>query len=288
VGVINTRPLHQIIEAKTTSQGFHMPGALWKTQVEVTEALALSDHCQATCDLLLRVENDPSLLGNRRRICKASPSRWANALYDGSDAIERRAIAALCFGGFMNARRPGDPSAVFEICAESGCSEIAALAQSAWRLSRNPMALLLPLVWQHSQAWSRLPTADDPMATAEAINGVPEYALDQFTRIGKAVARQLVGLDPKLQSLLASTGANRSEWPQLVGDVIFLFEGGVCVRRSTSQEGEALRRPARWLPSIARFGAALQPAIMHIASKRRQLLQLRRQIFQRPHTGSIC
>jgi hypothetical protein len=117
--------------------------------------------------------------------------------------------------------------------------------------------------------------------------GVPDYALDQFTRIGKAVARQLVDRNPDLQRLLAATGATRSEWPKMVGDLIFLVEGGACARRATFEEAEALRNPARWLPSTAKFGPALQPATTHIGSKGRQLLELRQQIFQRSHSTSI-
>lgn len=123
VGVANRGLLQQIVEAKATSQSRGMPGALWKTHVELTQASASSHHCQATCDLLLRVENDPALSEDRERISEAGPRNWAEALYDGSARIEQRAIAALCFGGFMNAPGFVDASAVFEIFLECGCSK---------------------------------------------------------------------------------------------------------------------------------------------------------------------
>lgn len=287
VGVADIPLLSRIIAAKFQHQTARRPGLLWKTCVDLTERLARSNHCQAICDLLLRVENDPALSPDRNELMEMGPSDWSESLFDPSATVERRAVAALCFGGFMDLRGSADPSAVFEICSETGCSELAEIARGAWKLSRNPMALLLPVVWQASRVWTRARVMDDSIPQGETMSGVPEYALDQFTRIGKSISRALVEDDPELQMILAAAAASKSEWPKVVGDLIFLLEGGCCVRRATWDEAEALRTPERWLPGTAVLGDALQPAMEHLASRRCQLRNLRQQLFQRPVAASV-
>lgn len=287
VGVAGIPMLSRIIAAKFQHQATRRPGLLWKTCVDLTRRVAGSDHSQAICDLLLRVENDPALLQDSNELIETGPLKWSEALYDPSAMVERRAVAALCFGGFMDLRGSADPSAVFEICSETGCSEVAEIARGAWKLSRNPMALLLPVLWQASRRWTGARAMDDTMPPGETISGVPEYALDQFTRIGKSVSRALVEDDPELQMILAAATVSKFEWPKVVGDLIFLLEGGRCVRRATWEEAEALRSPERWLPGTAVLGGALQPAMEHLASRRCQLRNLRQQLFQRAVAASV-
>jgi hypothetical protein len=287
VGLADIGMVAEIIAAKSQHQFGRRPGLLWATYVRLTERLSRSSHSQAICDLLLKVENDPALWQERNNLIEADRSNWSEALYDPSTTIESRAVAALCFGGFMELRGSADPSAVFEICSETSSSEVVDTARSAWSLSRNPMALLLPLVWQASRAWTMPRIVNDPIHPAATISGVPEYALDQFTRVGKSVFMSFVQQDAELQAKFRSVGLCESDGSRVVGDLIFLLEGGRCVRRTTWEEAEALRSPVRWLPSSRALGDRLQPIMEYLASKRRQLTVLRQQLFQRAARASV-
>src|SRR5690348_14807903 len=61
VGVSDLDALRVILRARGDLRAGRIPGLLWSTFVAVTERLAAAPHCQAVCDLLLRLENDPSL-----------------------------------------------------------------------------------------------------------------------------------------------------------------------------------------------------------------------------------
>jgi hypothetical protein len=282
VGVAKVEALHRIVSAKSAQQAKRAPGHLWHTFVDLTRELARAEHSQAICDLLLRMQNDPAVGSIVHRQAEAFTRQWAETIYDSSAAIEESAAAAMSFGGFMPARRPADPVAVFEIAAEnSECAPVADVAKGAWKLSRNPMALLLPIVWQRSGVWSGRALRDDSLQPAEIINGIPAYSFDQFTRVGKSALREAVRSDLDLQQILASAGVRSSQWTQVTGDLIFLIEGGLCARRATWNEAEELRQPARWLPSVAWLGPAIQPAMQHVASNRRLLNEARQQLFPR-------
>jgi hypothetical protein len=122
---------------------------------------------------------------------------------------------------------------------------------------------------------------DDTIPPVEMIMGVPDYAIDQFTRVGRSVFRSVVQDDAELQAKFRSARLCESEWSRVIGDLIFLLEGGRCIRRATWEEAEALRSPVRWLPSSPALGSRLQPIMEHLVSRRCQLTDLRQQLFQR-------
>jgi hypothetical protein len=97
---------------------------------------------------------------------------------------------------------------------------------------------------------------------------IPAYGLDQFTRVGKAAIRKLIAADSRLRTLLAEVRVGTADWLQVVGDAVFLVEGGLVGKRLRWSLGDELRLPFRPLPGAFKLRSGLEP----VAERTRELL----------------
>lgn len=161
-----------------------------------------------------------------------------------------------------------DPHAVLDIFADIMESQTAIdTCREAWKASRNPMALLLPIINEKWVLNSNRCVVDDDCEVVKTIEGVPGYALDQFTRIGNNVSRALLREDRDLKALLNSVGIPASRQPRAVGDLLFIVEGGQLIARAKWSTGDDLRSPYRQLSSVAQLGICMSHALDYIRSK---------------------
>lgn len=285
VGVANLDVLSRILAAQRNRRWREQMGGDWPVMAELVRQMAVSEHCQAACDLLLKISNDPQLEQGRSVAVEAEMYLLAPTISDRAAPLVERGIAALAMGGGLEEGQPhNDPAAVFDLVAETSHSTHAvATCRAAWKMTRNPMALLLPLVWDH---WSQLDqheVSNDALQPSHMIRGVPAHSLDQFTRIGNIVSRALLRSDPVLRQLLADAGIIPAAQSRAVGDLLFLQEGGLLTNRVIWLVGDQLRLPDRQLPTVSRLRSNLPPALAHIRSKARHIAQLREQYL---HSGS--
>lgn len=281
VGVANADLLAQIIAAQRNRKWRDRAGGEWAVLAELVRQMALSDHCQAACDLLLRATNDPSLEADRTDALDSDHDMFSRALWSGDADLEQRALSALAIGGGLaEGQQHHDPYAVFDILADgSQSTHIIASCRAAWKLTRNPMAFLMPLVWER---WIKAPqhhVVDDSMPSAQMIDGVPGYALDQFTRIGNTISRALLKSDRSLQDMLSHAGIASTAHPRAVGDLLFLIEGGLLKNRMIWTGGEELRKPHRLLPTVASAHHHTKGLIAYLDDKGSQIASLRQGIF---------
>lgn len=282
VGVGNVDLLAQTVTAYSDRTWRAQVGGDWPVLAELARQMAQSLHCQAACDLLLRATNDPAQEHARAAAFEATADTLAAALWDREAPSVGRAIAALAIGGELSRGQPHrDPAAVFDILSEAGrSSHVVATCRAAWKISRNPMALLLPIVWdQWILAERGHIVTDDPMPPVQMLGDVPGYALDQFTRIGNNVSRALVKMCPDLLHLLNVLGVPPAERSRTIGDVMFLIEGGLVNRRAVWRFAELMREPARMLPTTAMPSEVLREVTANLASKHRQIDFQREQYF---------
>ncbi len=145
----------------------------------LVQRMAGEHHCQAACDLLMRLTNDPSREGNRIIAMDKTPDDLVHLIRNGEEALLTRAEAALALGGGLNEEQPlHQAAAVFRALEGIGfSSHVFATCQAAWRLCRNPMALLLPLVWLEWIKQRDVPSVDDVFLEAKKIGQIPDYAI---------------------------------------------------------------------------------------------------------------
>lgn len=282
VGVANVDLLAQTVAAYGNRTWRAQMGGDWPVLAALARQMAGSLHCQAACDLLLHATNDPASEHARAAALEAAADTLAAQLWDSSAPPIGRAIAALALGGELSrGQQHRDPAAVFDILAEAGrSSHVVTTCRTAWKISRNPMALLLPIVWeQWILAGSDYTVADDPMSWVQILGDVPGYALDQFTRIGNTISRALLRDNTELRKTLSEAGIPTGEQSRAVGDILFIGEGGLLATRAIWVVGDQLRIPARQLPAVVKLGTALPNAVAAFNSKACQIALLRRQHF---------
>lgn len=285
VGVANIDLIAQIVAAQKNRKWRESVGGDWAVMAELVRQIAMSDHCQAACDLLLRTLNDPALDHARASALEAEPHELALTLWDGTADLMRRGIAALALGGgLVESQRSHDACAVFDILAEvASSSHVIATCRAVWKLTRNPMAMLLPLVWGRWIATDNHEVTDDALPPEQIINGVPGYALDQFTRVGNEISRALLRRQLDLIEGLDSAGVRKGQHSRTVGDLIFILEGGLVRRRLLWKAAEELRTPHRLLPAIAAAGSHLEKLLRLVAAKASQIDKLRQASLSSVH-----
>jgi hypothetical protein len=154
-----------------------------------------------------------------------------------------------------------------------------ATAHAAWRISRNPMALLLPVIWKSWMEIEEAEARDDELPAIKLIAGVPGYAVDQFTRAGQSVARVHLARDAYIRELLGAADVPPRERYQVIGDILFLLEGGRLKRRAIWPVADSLRLPFRPLPGAFKLKNDLAAAMAHTARQATQIDGLRRQFL---------
>lgn len=277
VGVANVDVIARIVAARQDRKWRAQMGGDWAVASQLVRQIATSDHCQAACDLLLRSLNSPSLDEARRSASDASGANLTSAIRNRTISLDERAVAVLASGGGLVEHQAGQPALVFDLLAAGGyCSHVVAICRAAWRASRNPMSMLLPLLWPEWMKAGTSAVKDDEIDASPLIDGVPAYAIDQFTRSGGRVARALLARDPALVALFDEAGIPRGRQPRAIGDLIFLMEGSALSRRALWQEGERLRRPFRALPATRYLIERTNEAFVYIRSQRSLIDDLRR------------
>lgn len=281
VGVANVDLLAQIIAARQDRKWRAQLGGDWQVLAGLVRLMAESAHCQAACDLLLRVMNDPALDQSKANALEAEPGSLAETVCNAAEKIELRGIAAMAMGGCMaEGQLHKDPCGLFDVMAEHGqFSSVVTACRAAWKVSRNPMAMLLPLIWEEWLRDGRHCVADDVLPAVQMIGSVPGYALDQFTRTGNTISRAFLRECDELRGVFKAAGVRPADFSSTLGDLIFLSEGGLVRRRCHWSIGDQLRLPHRQLPAVARLGSNLELSARQVQAKASQIAKVRAKHF---------
>ena len=136
-----------------------------------------------------------------------------------SDACERALIR------MQRDDRLGD--GLLELCAKG------------MRLSRCLLPVLLPLAIEATEASGGLGEAhDQSLAPIPLIGAIPTYAIDGFTRVGRAVLSQLPKSEPRVARLVAHLAP--SARIDVLHHLLFFAEGGRCTPLISDALSEAL------------------------------------------------
>jgi hypothetical protein len=149
---------------------------------------------------------------------------------------------------------PGDLNALMRTYAELGVPErLLEAVGVAIKKAREPFVLLLPLLWL-AAAGSEIEVLDPPLPSSGLINGVPLYALDKHTRLGRQAIGRFAKETAEVARFLAKRGCGSGD-DRAVRMAVFYADG-------------ALTRPTlRWRHSAELTAAAVADFHrVHVAS----------------------
>ncbi|MES2341637.1 MAG: hypothetical protein V4597_08165 [Pseudomonadota bacterium] len=243
------------------------------------QRLASGGHCQAACDLLMRATNDPAWELARADLADANPSDRRDVLACSTRPLIERAVALLALlndpaGGTRSARA----DVILEVLCEAG--PVLSVANAAWRATGNEMALMLPLL--ESMSIRDQHVAEDLLLPLVEHEGIPLYALDQFTRTGKSAINRLIYRDASIQVLLNSVTADQRTWAGMVADALFIVEGSPVLRRAERSSLSHLRLPFRPLVGAFALGQALTPLTNLVTAAIPALNRIREDLLSTP------
>ena len=213
-----------------------------------------------SADLLFAVAlNDPALEGMRSSCRSVSVARRLKFVVDPTLSLPERALAVWHSSGIESWGEPrvgpGDLGALLRTYAELGVPErLLEAVAVAIKKAREPFALLLPLLWL-AAAGSETEFLDSPLPSSGVINGVPLYALDKHTRLGRQAIGRFAKETAEIAQFLTERGCG-SDDDRAVRMAVFYADG-------------ALTRPTlRWRHSaqLTAAGAAADFRRVHVAA----------------------
>jgi hypothetical protein len=144
----------------------------------------------------------------------------------------------------------------------------AAAGMSAQRL-REPITLLVPLVWSAARPGDRPIVREMPVPPAQAVNGLPLYALDKHTRLGKrAIERFVRENEPARECLTLYVPDYR--WRAAACMAAFYADAAPVRRRLVWAQSDALEKLGREADMLL-VGVPLEGVDPIIATVRNEL-----------------
>ncbi len=169
-----------------------------------------------SADLLFAAAlHDPALEIMRTR-CRFAPlARRLEFVADPSLSLPKRALAAWHSSGVESRGGPrigpGDLGALMRTYAELGVPQrLLEAVAVAIKKTREPFTLVLPLLWL-TAAGSETALVDAPLAPSGLINGVPLYALDRHTRLGRQAIGRFARENAEISRFLAEQGCGSGD-----------------------------------------------------------------------------
>ena len=159
-------------------------------------------------DYLICAAHDHPCFSEMRDACrKASLVERLQLLADFSQPLAKRAVAAW-FASGINWRyetqvQGGDLRALASVYRNLGAGE--QLANSmvlAAKRAPEPLVALVPLIWLEVQRSGPISVRSDPVPETKIIAGVPLYAFDKHTRLGKRAIERLLSENKPLRDCI--------------------------------------------------------------------------------------
>ncbi len=169
-----------------------------------------------SADLLFAVVlRDPALETMRSRCRSVSIARRLEFVADPTLSLSERALAVWHSSGIESRGEqrvgPGDLDALMRTYAELGVPGrlLEAIAVTV-RKARDPFVLLLPLLWLAAFE-NETELLDSPLAPSALINGIPLYAVDKHTRLGRQAIRCFARERTEIAQFLTERGSSSGD-----------------------------------------------------------------------------
>lgn len=221
-------------------------GGDWTVASTLVAMMAASPKCRAADDLLMGVERRPGLQKARRDFVRYSTTDLLSVAT--SDTLIHERALALWFAvgtNQWNTRylqpRSGEPRRAFDqLRAEGFPADAITLSEVGFRRTGLALCPLLSLLCPLRQSQD-IAHGDDEFPRETMLDGVPAWAHDAYVRSGKAAFRLFLDGCSSTAQWFRENVPPRGRVP-LLGDLIFIAEGGLLRSRLQWNHGRTLRR----------------------------------------------
>jgi hypothetical protein len=210
----------------------------------VVAELSRAPKCRAADDLLMACELHPAYAQARSELPHLTTHELI-ILATGNGSIHERALALWYALGTDRDRstlvsRRGDPLLVFDQLCETGWPHtIVEVAREGYRRTRNMLCPLVALLSREPCQVTKIHS--DELPPEEMIGDIPTWALDLYSREGRAALARFLQTDAA-----AAQWVRRNVSParrvSFLGHIVFRVEGGLVINRMRWPLAEELRR----------------------------------------------
>jgi hypothetical protein len=219
-------------------------GGEWAVASCVVAELSRAPKCRAADDLLMACELHPAYADVRAQLPRLS-TRALIEIATGQGSVHGRALALWYALGTDRdrstlVRRRGDPRVVFDQLCEAGWPHAAVeVAREGFRRTNVTLCPLVALLASEPRQAAQIESDDLP--PEDMIGDVPAWALDIYTREGRAAFARFLQTDAS-----AARWVRRNVRParrvSFLGHIVFRVEGGLVSNRMPWPLAEELRR----------------------------------------------
>ena len=175
----------------------------------VVRLLAEAPKDRSPDHLICAAHDHPTLEEDRREVGAMSLAQRIKCVAETTSSLPKRAIAAWYASGveWGKERRigRGDLPALMGAFRDLGApSDLVSATHMAAMRTREPIVVMTPLIWLASEKAGGHLVVDCPVPPVTMIGGVPVYALDKHTALGKAAIRRFARECPPVRNTLAA------------------------------------------------------------------------------------
>lgn len=219
-------------------------GGEWAVASCVIAELSRAPKCRAADDLLMACELHPAYAQARAELSYLT-TRDSIAVATGQGSVHARALALWYALGTAGDRstlvpRRGDPRVVFDQLCEAGWPHtIVEVAREGFRRTRTVLCPLVALLACEPRQAVQLKS--DELPPEEVIGDVPTWAVDLYSREGRAALARFLQTDAPTARWVRRNVSPARRVPFL-GHIVFRVEGGLVANRMRWPLAEELRR----------------------------------------------
>jgi hypothetical protein len=175
--------------------------------VQLARVLAKAPKSRSAEHLITSTQHHPSLAKSRLLRGAGSLTDHFDTVIDQKASLPERALAVWCASGIGwigEKREKCDLAAVLKTFRRLGApDELVTATGIAAQKTREPITLMVPLIWLAAYRHSNPTITKSEVPATKVVDGVPMYALDKHTRLGREAIRRFALENEEVRDTLA-------------------------------------------------------------------------------------
>jgi hypothetical protein len=244
IGVAGLEPVGLATVALAGKRRRAALGGEWAVASCVVIELSRAPKCRAADDLLMACELHPAYADARAQLPRLS-TRALIEIATGQGPVQGRALALWYALGTDRdrstlVRRRGDPRVVFDQLCEVGWPHAAVeVAREGFRRTSVTLCPLVALLASEPRQAAQI--ENDDLPAEDMIGDIPAWALDVYTREGRAAFAGLLETDAPAARWI-QRNVRQARRLSFLGHIVFRVEGGLVANRMRWPLADELRR----------------------------------------------